>query len=404
MAAVKIPKKDLYSALSLIGEKWEVFVPGSHHGPDGPSEFLPLAASTGYADADQNAGSGPGSSDLRGGEDETPFDYVLTDKPLKELFFPRSESILEYRTGGDQAEPVLISSPEPAGLRVKRAVFGVRPCDAMSLTILDKVFVDGDCPDDFYGLRRKNTALVGLGCNLPAKTCFCTSIGGDPFGTAGLDVITYEVSGESPYETSYILKPLTPEGETLVEILREGGFTQEATESDEAYCRHLEENARRIVTSQAPAEAQALPGILEDMFDSAYWESLHEKCLGCAACTYLCPTCHCFDISEEPDPGAGASGSQVTASGGVRVKNWDSCMFPTFTLHTSGHNPRATGLERVRQRVMHKFYYFPVNSGTIACVGCGRCVKYCPVNLDIREVVSDIAGLGGMKVAESVSA
>ena len=115
------------------------------------------------------------------------------------------------------------------------------------------------------------------------------------------------------------------------------------------------------------------------MYDDPFWDELHLKCLGCGACTYLCPTCHCFDIVDE--------GNAVR---GKRVRNWDTCQFALFTHHTSGHNPRQSGKERMRQRVMHKFNYFVENQGEIACVGCGRCVRNCPVNLDIRAVIEGI--------------
>jgi len=117
---------------------------------------------------------------------------------------------------------------------------------------------------------------------------------------------------------------------------------------------------------------------LDEMYDDPFWDELHLRCLGCGVCTYLCPTCHCFDIVDE---GNGAAGQ--------RLRNWDTCQFALFTHHTSGHNPRPTGRERMRQRVMHKFNYFVSNFGDIACVGCGRCVRECPVNLDIRAVIED---------------
>jgi len=115
-------------------------------------------------------------------------------------------------------------------------------------------------------------------------------------------------------------------------------------------------------------------------FENPIWATIHGKCLACGTCTWMCPTCHCFDISDE-----------VKGNDGVRIRSWDSCMFPLFTKETSGHNPRTSQKERWRQRVMHKFKYYVDNFNAIACVGCGRCVMSCPVNLDIRKVVEDIA-------------
>jgi ferredoxin len=115
---------------------------------------------------------------------------------------------------------------------------------------------------------------------------------------------------------------------------------------------------------------------LDLMVESSFWDRVHEKCIGCGVCTFLCPTCHCFDITDE-----------AVNQKGQRVRNWDSCLFPIYSLETSGHNPRPTGRERTRQRLMHKFNYFPKNFGRVACVGCGRCIIYCPVQFDIREVL-----------------
>jgi len=113
------------------------------------------------------------------------------------------------------------------------------------------------------------------------------------------------------------------------------------------------------------------------LYNASFWPQIAEACINCGACTFLCPTCYCFDIQDE-----------VAGTKGVRLRYWDSCMFPLFTLHASGHNPRGQKMQRVRNRFMHKFKYFPDRFGPVSCVGCGRCVKDCPVNIDIREVIS----------------
>ncbi len=110
------------------------------------------------------------------------------------------------------------------------------------------------------------------------------------------------------------------------------------------------------------------------------WGDLTETCLGCGVCTYLCPTCHCFDICDE-----------AATAAGERIRVWDSCQFPLFTQEASGANPRPSGKERFRQRIMHKFSYLPKERDMAGCVGCGRCVAECPVNLDIREVLEKLS-------------
>ncbi|KKL62819.1 hypothetical protein LCGC14_2181390 [marine sediment metagenome] len=118
---------------------------------------------------------------------------------------------------------------------------------------------------------------------------------------------------------------------------------------------------------------------LDKIFDSSLWDRVHQRCLGCGIRTYLCSTCHCFALLDEKNN-----------SGVQRVRSWDSCMFPEFTVEASGHNPRISNRERMRQRVMHKFNYFVKRFGQTACVGCGRCIQNCPVNIDIREIIEEI--------------
>lgn len=119
---------------------------------------------------------------------------------------------------------------------------------------------------------------------------------------------------------------------------------------------------------------------LRNGFDSPLWGTIAERCLGCGVCTYLCPTCHCFDISDK-----------IKGERGRRMRSWDSCQYALFTMHASGHNPRPSKRERMRQRIMHKFLYAQDNFKETFCVGCGRCVRSCPVNLDIRENVALLA-------------
>ena len=176
--------------------------------------------------------------------------------------------------------------------------------------------------------------------------------------------------------SDYLAEFVTPKGEKLLSYFGEAKADAAAdTRKSEIAAR-----AKEAIASKIPAHE--VKPILDVNFDNPFWSTIHGKCLACGTCTYLCPTCHCFDISDE-----------ATASNGLRIRSWDSCMFPLFTKETSGHNPRQSQKERWRQRAMHKFKYFVDNFNAIACVGCGRCVMYCPVNIDIRKVVEDISKL-----------
>ena len=151
-------------------------------------------------------------------------------------------------------------------------------------------------------------------------------------------------------------------------------FFKEADSEDLGLMKEIEDKASQKVDRTVPVEG--IEKRLDFMVESPFWDRTHEKCIGCGVCTFLCPTCHCFDITDE-----------AVNQKGQRVRNWDSCLFPIYSLETSGHNPRPTGRERTRQRLMHKFNYYPKNFGRVACVGCGRCILYCPVQFDIRQAL-----------------
>ena len=284
----------------------------------------------------------------------------------KNFLFPRTETLLKFtRTGKGM---VIAGDQEDGG---ETLLFGVRPCDARSFTLLDMLFDQEKYRDPYYLDKREKTTVVALGCvRPPYTTCFCTSVGGAPLSSEGVDILLTDL-GEA-----YLAEFLTPKGEALREAF--GGTP--AGEAEEKQKETIAAQAAEVIGSRIPA--REIKPILDARFEDPFWNTLHQKCLACGTCTYLCPTCHCFDISDE-----------VKRADGIRIRNWDSCMFPMFTKETSGHNPRPSQKERWRQRVMHKFRYYVDNFGAIACVGCGRCVMACPVNLDIRKIVADIAKL-----------
>ena len=141
----------------------------------------------------------------------------------------------------------------------------------------------------------------------------------------------------------------------------------------EAVIKKAEESFQRSV------DAKGVPEILGTIFEADYWKKVSMRCLGCGTCTYVCPTCYCFDIQDEKG-----------LLKGRRARMWDSCMYPEYTMHTSGHNPRPARMNRIRNRVYHKFKYYHDNFDVNLCIGCGRCVEKCPVNIDIIEIVSDV--------------
>jgi Pyruvate/2-oxoacid:ferredoxin oxidoreductase delta subunit len=284
---------------------------------------------------------------------------LLPQKPAKEVFFPQFEIMFRYEKIGKQKQ--MISAEE---VKRERILFGARPCDIEAISIIEKVFVGEEYTDIYFLEKRKKTTIIGLGCNHPLSTCFCSSTGGDPFLRAGSDLFFIDLDG------AYFVELLTEKGMACLK----NKFFKEADPKDLTLVKELEEKAFEKIGYSIPVDG--IEKRLDLMAESSFWDRVHEKCIGCRICTYLCPTCHCFDIVDEDEHPRGK-----------RVRNWDSCLSPLYSLETSGHNPRPTCRERTRQRLMHKFNYFTKNFNQVACVGCGRCILYCPVHFDIRQAI-----------------
>ncbi len=291
--------------------------------------------------------------------DEVDLSCSNTQKPAKEIFFPQSETMFRYEKVGNQNQ---MTSMEE--VKRERILFGARPCDIEAISIVEKVFAGEEYTDVYFLEKRKKTTIIGLGCNHPLSTCFCSSAGGDPFLRAGSDLFFIDL-GEA-----YFVELLTEKGMTF----HQNKFFKEADPKDLTLVKELEEKSFEKVGFSIPVDG--IEKRLNLMGESLFWDRVHEICMGCRVCTYLCPTCHCFDIVDEDEH-----------QQGQRVRNWDSCLSPLYSLETSGHNPRPSCRERTRQRLMHKFNYFPKNFNQVACVGCGRCILYCPVHFDIRKAI-----------------
>lgn len=286
-------------------------------------------------------------------------DYGNVRLPLKRFFFPMTEVVLEYRTQPDGDVDV---ESEPLVSETEVVILGARPCGAAALGPLDKVF-HWDYDDVRYTARRERTTVISFACTKPDPKCFCTSVGGSPHNTAQSDVLVH--LGD---EGQALLQVCTDKGESFVKRL---GDLVKPAPADTELPAPPEVKARFN-----PEETKAW---LDENFESDYWTDISLKCLGCGTCSFLCPTCHCFDIVDEANWEAGQ-----------RRRNWDCCSHPMFTKHASGHNPRPDQASRCRQRVMHKFKYFPERFGQIACVGCGRCVRACAVGQNLVGILTDI--------------
>jgi len=291
--------------------------------------------------------------------EEADLTHSNPQKPAKDLFFPQSEIMFHYEKAGKQNQ---MTSMEE--VKRERVLFGARPCDIQSISIIEKVFAGKEYTDVYFLEKRKKTTIIGLGCNHPLSTCFCSSAGGDPYLRAGADLFLIDLGD------AYFVELLTEKGMAF----QKNPFLKEADPKDLTLVKELEDRAIKKANASVPIDG--IEKRLDLMTESPFWDRVHEGCIGCRVCTYLCPTCHCFDIADEGD-----------SQRGHRVRNWDSCLSPLYSLETSGHNPRPTNRERTRQRLMHKFNYFPKTFDQVACVGCGRCILYCPTHFDIRKAI-----------------
>ncbi len=279
---------------------------------------------------------------------------------------PHSETLVRFTSTKDAEDPARLNTSleAPCG-DVPTLLFGGRPCDARGFVVLDRPYLEGTFKDPYYAARRDALVIVSQACPTAFATCFCHWVGGSPAGREGSDILFTTVDG------GFVLESVTEKGAKLLET---AGFASGEDKKDEADAAHRKAEA----SLGAPSTLENIPARVAARFrDEAFWIKETEKCLSCGACTYLCPTCQCFTITDE--------GSQLD---GRRIRSWDSCMSPLFTLETSGHNPRAEKFKRMRNRISHKFSYYPQSyNGEYSCVGCGRCVVSCPVSLDIRQVV-----------------
>ena len=289
----------------------------------------------------------------------------------KGLFHPQAERMFEYSLAKDDPQAGIVKEAQKDFS--PRVLLGVRPCDAKAFDLDDANFNTETIKDPWWVRRRKTTTMIGLACDSPCSTCFCTSMGSGPYDTSGLDVLLVD-AGEG-----YAAEVLNEKGKNTLAVT--SGWTP-VTSAILPLTHKKKASEQSIGVAFDPA-AIAKKQML-DLYNSPAWEEVQFACINCGACTFVCPTCWCFDIQDE-----------VCGDKGERLRLWDSCMFPLFTLHGSGHNPRSNKTQRVRQRFMHKLKYYQdkYNSGP-ACVGCGRCVQACPVNIDIRQVGRQMASQG----------
>lgn len=339
----KIAKENLSALFQMIAENQELYLPVEKAGQTNYAAWTP--------------------------EVKVDLDTLKTVKSAKDAFFPQSEGLYSVKKEGKKM------SVEPQALKEQNfVVFGMKACDVKGVEVLDRVFLV-DPVDTFYKARREHGTIVALACHEPEETCFCKVFGIDAADPMA-DVATWMI-GEDLY-----WKALTEKGETLTELVKEL-----LTDAEEAPVE-AEKEAIHAIVEKLPYMNLSLEGwngdALTEKFNSPLWEELYKPCLACGTCTFVCPTCQCYDIKDY------TAGDTVS-----RYRCWDSCMYSDFTMMAHGNN-RTSQMQRFRQRFMHKLVYYPENNdGMYSCVGCGRCVEKCPASLNIVKVIKAFEKQGG---------
>ncbi len=317
---------------------------------------------------------GPGTYRLVRRDDRRVFGFAHGPDAGKRFLFPSSEVLgtIGRRNGH------LTAPPAEAGAEGRRAFVGLRPCDLHAIEVQDRVFRGGPEPDAAYAARRDGAFVIGVNCTAPGGTCFCDSMGTGPVCTVGFDVALTEL------DHGFLATAGTARGGDLLE---EAG-SREATPGEAAEGHRLLAHAR--VHMGRSLDTSDLPGLLYRNRRHPRWADVAERCLACGNCTSVCPTCFCHDVVDDVD----LAGETAT-----RVREWASCFSVEFS-HTAGMEVRTSREARYRQWLTHKFASWIDQFGTSGCVGCGRCITWCPVGIDVTEEVAAIRADDGTVASE----
>ncbi len=339
MKFIKIDKKDWEKGLEHASKTYELF------GPVKQDEFCVFRA-------------------LQDGE-LPDLDVQNTRLSPRSVVYPQSEKMFAFSLDENQTDHHLLKEIEKT--YPPRAVVGLRPCDAKAFLLVKANFDTPEYKDPYWIRSYEAATFVGHACDRRrAAPVFARR------PDAGLFMNKVWIFLLADIEGGYLAKVLTEKGETFMAA---AGWETEADDASDDRMNALKTAAERKVTAKVSTD-RLKDQNTTDLFEASFWEDVAFSCINCGTCTYVCPTCWCFDIQDE-----------TRGLSGIRMRNWDSCMYSLFTLHGSGHNPRNTKTQRVRQRFMHKLkYYVDRYQNGIQCVGCGRCIQFCPVNIDIRRV------------------
>ena len=356
-----LPRADLDRLIAALAESGRTVI-----GPvvrDGAVAYAPIAAAAdlpvGWTDV-----QAPGSYRLQRGGDRM-FDIGPPAQGLKRYTFPSRSPLTVAERDADGGVRFTPAIPDPPRL----AFLGVRACEIAGLLVQDRVLAEGPFVDEDYRARRDAALVVAVQCTRAGSTCFCASMGTGPEVTGGHDIVLTEL------DDGYVAASGSVEGDRILARLG----LEAATAAQQADSAAGVASAR---TAQGRAVAtEGLRDRLMDQLDSPRWAEIADRCLACSNCTMVCPTCFCTSVGMESDLDGATTKLERT---------WDSCFTGDFA-RVAGGNFRPRRQDRYRQWLTHKFATWVDQFGTSGCVGCGRCITWCPVGIDVREELSIIA-------------
>lgn len=291
-------------------------------------------------------------------------DYTSSMLSLKSIYFPDNEPLYEYEVKNDKVEikDLLESWPE------ERVILGVHPCDITAMLHLDKVFLEEAFEDPYYKDKRDKSIIIGITCSEVKASCFCNIVGSGPDIDTGYDLLMTDIGD------SYFFKVGSEAGERLVHK----DYFKSATQEDRK--RRSAEIEKVVKQLPAKLDMDKILNVMPEKYNDNLWKEFSDRCLACGACNMVCPTCHCFVISDRTN-------SDLTK--GTRFLSWDSCHFERFA-RIAGNDIRGEKGSRYKHRMYDKFYYDVKRYGTVFCVGCGRCLEFCPSHIDIHSILKKV--------------
>ena len=303
--------------------------------------------------------------------DESVFAYVVGPDSWKKFLFPPTEALFKAEltdAGMRFSEPVLDEQ--------KRAFIGIRPCELEAIAVQDKVFADGEFQDLHYVQRRDNVLMVAVNCTRAADTCFCSSLNTGPKAKRGFDLALTEVINDD--EHFFTIEAGSERGHSIIQSLQ----LKLASDEQVAEARAANQRAEQQQRSLNPDTVQTL--LYANLDNQRFWEQVADRCLSCGNCTLVCPTCFCSDVED------------VTALQGQsaeRQRHWDSC-FNGSHSYVVGGSVRQQTQSRYRQWLTHKLASWQDQFDTLGCTGCGRCITWCPVGIDLTEEIERLTEYG----------